>query len=449
MCFYSAVQAGDPAGILEEFLMKDQDFIISVVNNFIGGICVLEVDSKSRSITPVFMNDGLYRMMGGKRDLVDRMFSDLRLSMIPDDIPMFEQGITDILSDNGAAEAEFRIVALDGSLMWLRLNGNLYSREGDKNTIAAVILDCTEQKLIEEELKRQSDYLHMLMDTDITFDFNCRTDVCVYKIAKADSLEQDSVFKGYLKNLSSTGIHKDYIDFYEKMIRSAMTHAHRDSLEFMSLDLTNNTGEYRWYRTNIISILGKEGYVSHVIGHITDIHEEKMKKIELELRANYDGLTGLLNKTSTEQLIISSLAKNRTDEGNSALIIIDTDDFKKVNDNYGHSAGDYVLSTIGGIIKDNFKGMDIAGRIGGDEFMIFLNSISPEDACRLAEKLENLVKKAFPGKEYDGKISLSIGIATFPEHGTDFETLYNNADKALYTAKNAGKACWRLFPGSP
>nr|MCR5773990.1 PAS domain-containing protein [Lachnospiraceae bacterium]MCR5775761.1 PAS domain-containing protein [Lachnospiraceae bacterium] len=110
-------------------IKEEQEFITSVVNNFIGGICVLEVDSKTRDITPVFLNDGLYRMIGGAKDIVDRMFGDIRRIIIPDDIPMFEQGITDILSDNGAAEAEFRIVGADGGLIWLRLNGNLYSRE--------------------------------------------------------------------------------------------------------------------------------------------------------------------------------------------------------------------------------------------------------------------------------------------------------------------------------
>jgi len=185
--------------------------------------------------------------------------------------------------------------------------------------------------------------------------------------------------------------------------------------------------------------------VAHVIGHITDIHDEKMKKIELELRADHDGLTGLLNKKATEKLIMNRLERNNVNGDKGALMIIDTDDFKKVNDNYGHMAGDNVLSAIGSIINDNFKGMDVAGRIGGDEFMVFLNSISSDDACYLADKIEKLVQGAFNNEAYAGTISLSIGIATSPDQGSDFETLYSNADKALYEAKTSGKACWKLF----
>ena len=81
-------------------------------------------------------------------------------------------------------------------------------------------------------LKRQSDYMHLLMDTDITFDFNCRTDVCVYRIAQTDALRHDAVINGYRSHIPSTGIHKDDTAAFEEMIKSAMTHAHRDSMEF-------------------------------------------------------------------------------------------------------------------------------------------------------------------------------------------------------------------------
>ena len=423
--------------------MEDKDFITSVVNNFIGGICVFKIDSIKRSIEPVFLNDGLYRMLGGGRQAVDMIFKDIRLSIIPDDMPVFEQGINDILADDGAAEMEFRIVNHDGGLVWLRLHGNLYSREASENIVAAVILDCTEQKLIEEELKRQSDYMHLLMDTDITFDLNCRTDVCVFKKAQTDSIKRDSVVNGFISHISSAGIHKDDIEAFDDMLRSAMAHAHKDSIEFRSARFFDDSDDYRWYRANIVSIMGKEGYVAHVIGHIIDIHEDKMKELELKLKADHDGLTGLLNKTATEELIRRILKSGAGEEG--ALIILDTDDFKSVNDNYGHSEGDKVLSTIGGIIKSNFKGMDVTGRIGGDEFMVYINSISPEDACRLSGKLERAIKGAFKNEAYDGHITMSIGIAAFPKHGMDFETLYENADKALYEAKHSGKACFKLF----
>ncbi len=425
--------------------MEHREFIDSIVENFIGGICAFLVDTETRSITPYYLNNGLYRMMGGSRAAVEQLFSNIRLSIIPDDLPVFEQGLHDILADDGAVEFEFRIVNVDGGLMWLRIHGNLYSREGSKNIISAVILDCTEEKTIEEELKRQSDYMHLLMDTNITFDFNCRTDVCVYRFAQTDTLRHDTVVKGYLEQIPVSGIHEDDIKAYSKMLTSAMFHAHRDSIEFRSVGLINPGEDYRWYRANVVSIMGKEGYVSHVIGHIVDIHEEKLKEIELKLRADHDGLTGLMNKKATEELICKIIAGYDA-ESMGALIILDTDNFKGVNDNFGHQAGDMVLAKIGEIIKNNFKGMDVTGRIGGDEFMVLANNIvKAENAGRLAEKVEAQVMHAFDGSELEGRVSMSIGIAICPQHGKDFESLYKCADEALYYVKEHGKASWHMY----
>ncbi len=428
----------------------DQDFINSIVNYFIGGICVFDIDSKDRKLKPLYMNDGLYRMLGGSRDSIDNIFKDIRISIIPDDMPVFEQGISDILADDGAAEFEFRIVNFDGSLMWLRFHGNLYSREGSSNIVSAVILDCTEQKTIEEELKRQSDYMHLLMDTDITFDFNCRTDVCIYRFTKTDALEHDSVINGYHDKLPTLGIHQEDLEAYTQIMDSAMSHPHRDSLEFRSVGLINPTEEYRWYRADVVSILGKEGYVSHVIGHIVDIHENKLKEIELRLRADHDGLTGLMNKQATETLIKSTLKKYGDDNDTvGALMILDTDSFKHINDTYGHSTGDRVLAKIGDIIRNNFKGMDVTGRIGGDEFMVFMhNIVIPENAASLAGKIQRLIMHAFDGEDFGNDVSMSIGIAIAPQHGCEFQELYNKADKALYHVKTHGKANHRIYDES-
>ena len=425
----------------------DQEFINSIVNYFIGGICVFEVDSRTRRFTPLYMNEGMYRMFNGDREEIKKLFNNIRLSIIPEDIPVFEQGISDILADDGAAEFEFRIVSPDGSLMWLRFHGNLHSREGSSNVISVVILDCTEQKTIEEELKRQSDYMHLLMDTDITFDFNCRTDVCIYRFTETDSLTHDSVIKGYHDKIPTLGIHKDDIEAYEQIMDSAMVHPHRDKLEFRSIGLINPTDEYRWYRADIVSILGKEGYVSHVIGHIVDIHESKLKEIELKLRADHDGLTGLMNKLATETLIHSILQQYKTNEAlMGALMILDVDLFKHINDTYGHSTGDRVLAKIGDIIRNNFKGMDVTGRIGGDEFLVFMHNIrGPEDAGSLASKVQELVMHAFDEEEFGKEVSMSIGIAIVPGDGTDYQTLFDRADKALYFVKTHGKAGYHIY----
>ncbi len=425
--------------------MIDKEFIDSIVENFIGGICAFEVNSQTLKITPVHLNNGLYRMFGGNRTAVDQIFANIRLSVIPDDEDVFEQGIRDILADDGPVTFAFRVVNSDGGLMWLRFNGNLYSREGNMNVIVTVITDCTEEKMIEEELKRQSDYMNLLMGTDITFDFNCRTDVCIFRYARSGSYSHDEVIQGYVEKLPTCGIHEEDVTAYARVFTSALYHSHRDTIDFRATCFSE-TAECRWYRANIVSIMGKEGYVSHVIGHIKDINDDKLKEIELQLRADHDGLTGLMNKRATEELIRSQLPKYEGTDDKGALIILDTDNFKGVNDTFGHSMGDHVLATIGEIIRSNFKGRDVTGRIGGDEFLVFANNIGNSDnASVLAERIEEQVIHAFDGEPVEGRVSMSIGIAMYPDAGEDFETLYKHADEALYHVKEHGKAGWNLY----
>ena len=154
-----------------------------------------------------------------------------------------------------------------------------------------------------------------------------------------------------------------------------------------------------------------------------------------------------MNKMATETLIKSTLQQYEKDrELMGALMILDTDLFKHINDTYGHSTGDRVLAKIGDIIRNNFKGMDVTGRIGGDEFLVFMHNIrGPEDAGNLADKVQRLVRHAFDGEDFGNDVSMSIGIAVIPKDGMDFETLFNKADKALYYVKTHGKAAHRIY----
>jgi diguanylate cyclase (GGDEF)-like protein len=126
--------------------------------------------------------------------------------------------------------------------------------------------------------------------------------------------------------------------------------------------------------------------------------------------------------------------------------MIDVDKFKYVNDTFGHIAGDRVLMAIGDIIHKSFKGMDISGRVGGDEFMVFLRDIKNADTLpRIAAKISDKARHLFKGDPLGGHVSLSIGIAQFPQYGKDFEELYRAADKALYFVKEHGRDFYKLY----
>ncbi|MCR4591380.1 MAG: diguanylate cyclase [Lachnospiraceae bacterium] len=199
-------------------------------------------------------------------------------------------------------------------------------------------------------------------------------------------------------------------------------------------------------------LFDENGKVTGIIALINDVTEIELLKKELEERTKTDPLTHLLNKSATEELI-SMLVRNQSGRGGNnktcALLMIDVDKFKMVNDIFGHMVGDHVLALIGRLIRESFKGMDVAGRIGGDEFMVYLRDVgSAENAGILANLLNENVKKNFEGEEIEGYVSLSIGISVFPDHGKSFEELYHAADIALYHVKENGRDSFHIFDGS-
>ena len=172
----------------------------------------------------------------------------------------------------------------------------------------------------------------------------------------------------------------------------------------------------------------------------TMVEQRKFKQFQLqrqiERERDTDGLTTLLTRDAGQQMIELLLRDGSVKK--ASLVMMDLDNFKDVNDAYGHPAGDVLLGTVGDILEHSFRETDVLVRFGGDEFMLFLPDISErEDVKACMEKIrEHLVSiAAIPGHEQ----TASFGVAFFPEHGKTFEELFTQADKALYAAKWRGK----------
>lgn len=174
--------------------------------------------------------------------------------------------------------------------------------------------------------------------------------------------------------------------------------------------------------------------VVNIIGKIRRTEKEK----QLEDKADTDLLTGLNNKLATERKIKEYMSQNP--QSQSMMFMVDVDNFKKINDTMGHAFGDEVLRSLGQQIGGIFRASDIIGRIGGDEFMIFLKDIPDAETVRKeAKKVENFFKGFQAGEYVKYAATASIGVAVYPQEGNDFETLYKAADQGVYKAKKRGK----------
>jgi diguanylate cyclase (GGDEF)-like protein len=161
---------------------------------------------------------------------------------------------------------------------------------------------------------------------------------------------------------------------------------------------------------------------------------------ENDHRARHDHLTGLSNRTGLVDAIETRLKSPIDDNQAFALLFLDLDNFKMVNDSFGHAAGDRLLKLVAGRIRQLVRPSDLVARIGGDEFLVLADGLTGEQALELGQRLISGVATLYDlGDGISTRVGLSIGIATAPEHGRDFASLVAVADAALYKAKSSGK----------
>lgn len=183
-----------------------------------------------------------------------------------------------------------------------------------------------------------------------------------------------------------------------------------------------------------------------VIGSLGNIDKQVRDEEVLRFKAECDQMTGLYNKITTETLITNILQDRKYKNVKNAMLMIDIDNLKNINDRLGHIFGDMIIGRLADCIKMTFRESDILGRVGGDEFVIFMKDCTSEEAVRgKAEQLCSTYRTTLENAGSKVPVSCSIGIAVYPDNGDSFLSLYSNADKALYDAKKSGKNSCVLF----
>jgi diguanylate cyclase (GGDEF)-like protein/PAS domain S-box-containing protein len=202
-----------------------------------------------------------------------------------------------------------------------------------------------------------------------------------------------------------------------------------------------------YYLTTVKPILNEQGGVGYVICISKEITGRKLKEEKLRRTALYDILTGLPNRALFNDRLKFAITQAKRKAARIALMFIDLDNFKPINDTHGHNAGDLLLKLVAKRMKNCIRESDTVGRIGGDEFILLLPAITkPEDALNVAEKIRHEINKPFdvPGFPVMN-VSSSTGVAIYPEHGNNATHLIKSADEAMYLAKERGRNNVALF----
>jgi diguanylate cyclase (GGDEF)-like protein/PAS domain S-box-containing protein len=210
--------------------------------------------------------------------------------------------------------------------------------------------------------------------------------------------------------------------------------------------LSRPDGSVRWIQTNKLPLRDRKGKVTGVIGTYEDITERKVAEERVQFLAYYDALTGLPNRTLLQDRLAKAIAGARRRKDKVALLFLDLDGFKDINDSLGHSVGDLLLQEVAERLRKFAREQDTVARVGGDEFLLVLSSVKEiPDAAVAAERLREAMTAGFVVQGHSLNVGCSIGISIFPEHGADGKTLIKNADSAMYSAKNNGRNNFRFF----
>ena len=323
---------------------------------------------------------------------------------------------------------------------------NSIKQESDRN-----IRNITEDLLHYEELSASERTLRLLehertkyqffasLSSEIQFEYTREPSMLTLSEAGAKMLNAAEITMNPLEEEQIIGISDDKV---MEEITKLVTGSSMESpvIQYDGELLVN--GEWRWSRVICRSMWSHEEkpVMTGCIGKIVDMHEEHAKIKDLQRIASYDGLTGLLNQSNAKRHVMERLHEN--EDKDYILAIFDIDYFKNANDRCGHMFGDKVLQHMAGRLRGSTRDYDITARVGGDEFMIFMQDIEG------IESIIDRVYHALTGKYEGFDISISMGISRTRKIGRKYENLFGCADKALYTAKQAGRAQYCFYDDS-
>lgn len=230
-----------------------------------------------------------------------------------------------------------------------------------------------------------------------------------------------------------------------KLVEAALYQSNQGIPVTVEFRIICKDGSVRWLQSRIFPLLDQEGSIKQSAGVMIDITDRKNMEAKIEHLAYHDSLTGLPNRTYLEKSFHFILQQAWQSGKNFAVLFIDLNGFKFVNDNMGHQAGDKLLRMIAARLKESVRDQDLLARVGGDEFIVVLQGGNRSEFVAIAERIVNRFNDPFSLDGHLVPITLSLGISIYPEHGTTLAELLEKSDQAMYAAKEQGDNQIQLY----
>lgn len=443
--FYAVVLDITEAKNYTEQLATTNDDLKQIMDVIPGGVARLAVND---DLEIHMANASFYQLCGYTPDEFRTQYNGGILKIVDNrDRAKLQRIIATANVDGDPIITEFRILLKDGKTMWLSMHAQKRFVTNDERELLCVFTDISSLREAYNQAKLDREKARKLaaMATDVILEYDIRSDTLQFIGNKL--MDYPQTIPSLRKRLeASKSFTENPLALIDKIIRKVFENGKIEEEEIPLEGYRNKNGR-RWYMLNAHAIT--EGTTPIIIGKLVDITERK-KMMDALIEANKrDPLTNLYNTSSTKYYVENFLRQPEASLGRyvHAFMVLDIDNFKHFNDILGHATGDTVLKKLSEKISTQFRNNDIFGRVGGDEFVLFIRNLPSLSKVKdkAAEICDLFANTYFGDKKHNIKMSVSIGISIVGKDGKTYAELFEKADKALYSVKSRGKNGYVLY----
>jgi diguanylate cyclase (GGDEF)-like protein/PAS domain S-box-containing protein len=422
----------------EEALLQSEEKYRTILENIGDGY--YEVDLVGNLI---FFNDSLCRIVGYPRD--ELMGMNNREYMSPETAKRTYQLFNEVYKRGEPTKIfDWEFIKIDGSTINVEISISLMrDSKGEPVGFRGILRDITVRKQAEEALRESEEKYRSLVEF---------TEDSVYLVNR----RKEYLFANetYLTRLGLSRDHvigRPYGDFHSREDGEAFSE-HIEQVfktgRFVQYEHRSQT-DGRYFLRTLSPVKEPDGHIEAVTVIAKDITGHKQAEEELRYIATHDALTGVPNRALFNDRLSLALTQADRNKKKLAVMLLDLDYFKDVNDTLGHSTGDQLLRVVGNRLKELLRSGDTVARVGGDEFLLLLAEIaSIKDANVIARKILEAFRKPFVLNDNEIMITTSIGVSIYPDDGADANTLTKHADVAMYRAKDKGRDNFQRYASS-
>jgi diguanylate cyclase (GGDEF)-like protein/PAS domain S-box-containing protein len=397
--------------------------------------------------TMEFVSEGCTRLTGyAPEDLLLNGRLSYEELTHPEDRQRVRDTIHAAVAENRRFHVEYRIQHADGRVRWVwEHGGGVRDASGHVAAIEGIVEDVTARVESEQALREAERRYRSLFDNAIEGIFRTTPDgryldanpalARIYGFATPQELVES------LRDIKS----QLYVDAGRREEFMRIIKARGEIGGFESRVYRKN-GDVIWISENARAVFDPEGRVLHYEGTVEDITERRHNQARIEQQANYDSLTGLANRSLLNDRLQQAIYSAASYGARLAVVFVDLDRFKYVNDTLGHDVGDRLLQVMAERFTSAVATSDTVARLGGDEFVLLLHGqAGPDTVTTILERLLPAISAPLRYGQSDLEVTCSIGVALYPDDGSDPATLLKHADSAMYRAKEQGRNNYQFF----